>query len=328
MKPKRLLSLLTVLTLLMCLLPAGLIKAEELQTLTLMLDYVPNTNHTGIYWALEKGYYQEAGIDLKIIEPGNDLTSINAVASGQAQLGVSYQEDLTYAHANNETIGVKAIATIMKENTSGFASLKDSGIQSPADFEGKVYAGWQSPSEEAILKESMKLAGADPDQLKIVGASGQGPRGLGKQYDIQWYYEAWDNVKAELDGIELNYMPLKKIDPRLNYYTPIIVAQDKLIDEDTDLVKKFIQATKKGYQETMAHPQEAGELMANRLKEYDREFILKSQEIASKLYTDQADQWGEMEASVWDGYTDFMLEHQLIDKNVDSQALFTNDLLD
>lgn len=303
------------------------ILAQDLKKVTLILDYVPNTNHTGIYWALDKGYYEEEGIDLEIIEPGTDLTSIQAVAAGNADLGVSYQEDLTYAQAN-QGVPVKAIATIMKYNTSGFVSLADSGIEGPADFEGKTYAGWQSPSEEAIIGELMKQAGADPNQLTMVGDTGMGPRGLSRHYDIQWYFEAWDNVKAELDGIELNYMPLRDYDERLDYYTPIFIAGDELIQNQTDLVQGFMSATKRAYQEVMANPEAAGDFMASLLDEYDADFIKASQTIASSLYTDQPDNWGWMEESVWQGYTDFMFENELIDQVIPADQLYTNEFLE
>ena len=69
---------------------------DKLEKVTLVLDYTPNTNHTGIYLAKEKGYYKDQGIDLEIIQP-SDSDSATLVASDKAQFGVSYQEDVTYA---------------------------------------------------------------------------------------------------------------------------------------------------------------------------------------------------------------------------------------
>ncbi|MGC3362544.1 ABC transporter substrate-binding protein, partial [Enterococcus faecalis] len=86
-------------------------ETKDIKKVTLVLDYVPNTNHTGIYLAKEKGYYKEAGLDVQIIEPGDNSTSIGLVGADKAQFGVSYQEDVTYAHADGQNIPVKAIAT-------------------------------------------------------------------------------------------------------------------------------------------------------------------------------------------------------------------------
>ena len=110
---------------------------SDLQEVTLILDYTPNTNHTGIYVALEEGYFADEGLAVNIIEPGDNNTSAALVAAGKGEFGVSYQEDVTYALTGEEPMPIKAIATVIQHNTSGFAALKDSGIEGPADFEGK-----------------------------------------------------------------------------------------------------------------------------------------------------------------------------------------------
>ena len=125
--------------------------------ITLVLDYVPNTNHTGFYVAQELGYYEAQGLNVTVIEPGdNDSTTLCAV--GRAEFAVSYQENVTYARTASEPLPIRAIATIIQHNTSGFIFRPDSGIESPKDFEGKVYAGWQAPSEAAVLEAVMKQA--------------------------------------------------------------------------------------------------------------------------------------------------------------------------
>ena len=132
---------------------------EKLQKVTLMLDYTPNTNHTGIYVAKDKGYYKEEGIDLDIVQP-SDGNSSTLVATGQAQFGVSYQEDVTYALTKEkDPLPITAIATIIQHNTSGFASPASKNIKTPKDFEDKTYGGWGSPSEEAIVKLAMEKNG-------------------------------------------------------------------------------------------------------------------------------------------------------------------------
>ena len=95
---------------------------------TLVLDYLPYTNHTGIYVAQKNGYFKEEGLKVNIIEPGDNNTSAALVAAGKGQFGVSYQEDVTYALTAQDPMPIKAIATIIQHNTSGFVALKDSGI--------------------------------------------------------------------------------------------------------------------------------------------------------------------------------------------------------
>ena len=298
--------------------------AKKMTDVTLVLDYVPNTNHTGIYVAQDKGYYKDAGLNVKIIEPGDDATSIGLVGAGKAQFGLSYQEDVTYAHADGQNIPVKAIATVIKHNTSGFASLASANINSPKDFSNKTYAGWQSPSEEAVLKAVMTQAGADFKTLKIVGASGAGPENLGKEADIEWYFEGWDVVKAKDAGIKLNYLPVRDLDERLDYYKPVITASDTKKKKNPKVVQAFMDATKKGYQDAMKDPQASAKILSKSLPDYKLEFLEESQDFLSANYTDDADNWGVMEEKVWDNYTDFMKEYGLVKSNVDSKDLFTN----
>ena len=104
--------------------PAPESKAQEekkLEKITVMLDWVPNTNHTGLYVAKDKGYFKEQGLEVEIIQPSEGGTS-QLVATGKAQFGVSYQEDVTMARANG--IPVVSIAAVIQHNTSGFASKK------------------------------------------------------------------------------------------------------------------------------------------------------------------------------------------------------------
>ncbi|MGX7058878.1 ABC transporter substrate-binding protein [Vagococcus humatus] len=302
-------------------------KDQPLTQVSLILDYLPNTNHTGIYVAEEKGYYQEQGIKLTIVEPGDDTTSIGLLGANKGEFGLSYQEDLTYAAASKQRIPVTAVATVLEHNTSGFVSMKSSHITRPKDFEGKVYAGWQSPSEEAVLKAVMTNDQADYQQLKLVGSSGNAMAGLGKEVDIKWFFEGWDYTQAVMDGYQLDFLPLRKLDKRLDYYTPIILATDKVIKEDPDLVRRFLKATKQGYQYAIDHPEEGANILHKKVPEYDLAFLKKSQAFVSKHYTDDPSKWGEMKQEVWDNYTDFMLENQLITKKIPAKTLYTNEFL-
>ena len=161
-----------------------------LKDITVVLDYVPNTNHTGFYVAQELGYYEAQGLNVTVIEPGdNDSTTLCAV--GRAEFAVSYQENVTYARTASEPLPIRAIATIIQHNTSGFIFRPDSCIESPKDFEGKVYAGWQAPSEAAVLEAVMKQDGADFSKLTMVGASGSGLDSMTNGIDIQWEFEGW-----------------------------------------------------------------------------------------------------------------------------------------
>ncbi len=302
-------------------------STEETKEVTLVLDYVPNTNHTGIYVAQNKGYFEEEGLKVNIIEPGDNNTSAALVAAGKGQFGISYQEDVTYALTAEEPMPIKAIATIIQHNTSGFVTLKDSGITSPKDFEGKTYAGWQSLSEEAVIKAVMNNAGADFDKLTMVGADGSGLSQLNSGIDILWEFKGWAIIKAEMEGMEFNYMPLNTLDERLDYYTPVVITNNDMIENDPETVQKFMNAVKKGYEFAIDNPDEAAEILHEYIPDYNLDFLKESQAYLSAEYAKDADSWGVMKDSVWDGYTDFMYENGLISKKITAGEQYTNEFL-
>ena len=121
-------------------------ESGPLEAVTLVLDWVPNTNHTGLYAALENGYYEEEGLDVEIVQPSVG-GSADLIAAGQGEFGISYQEQVTIARTTTDPLPVKAIAAIIQHNTSGFASPSDKNINRPKDFEGKKYGGWGSPQK-------------------------------------------------------------------------------------------------------------------------------------------------------------------------------------
>ncbi len=303
-------------------------EGDKLKKITLVLDYTPNTNHTGIYLAKEKGYYKDQGIDLEIIQP-SDSDSATLVASDKAQFGVSYQEDVTYALTREkDPLPVKAIATIIQHNTSGFAAPVEKNIKTAKDFEGKTYGGWGSPSEEAIIKLAMEKQGADFNKLKRVDI-GQDDyfTATKKNIDFAWVFDAWTGVEARLKNIKLDYIPIKDIDPALDYYTPILITSNKTIKENPDLVKKFMAATSKGYEEAIKDPSGAADILSKAVPELDKNLVKASQEYLAKLYKDDAQKWGQMKAEVWKNYAKFMQDNGLIKKALNVDEAFTNEFL-
>ena len=308
-------------------------KSSDETTVTLMLDYTPNTNHSGIYVAQNKGYYEEEGLKVEIIEPGDNATT-SMVAAGKADFGVSYQEDVTYALTSEDPLPIKTIAAVVQHNTSGFVALESMGIESVKDFEGKTYAGWGAPSEEAVIHAVMNEAGADFDKLTIVGADGSGIPGLSDEVgpnkvNLGWEFYGWAVIQAIQAGYEVTYIPLKDLDERLDYYTPVIITNDELISNDPETVKKFMAATKKGYEYAIEHPDEAAEILhEDALPDTDLEFLKASQKYLSEEYAKDAPSWGIMKDSVWNDYTDFMYECGLIDHKIDAKDQYTNEFVE
>lgn len=301
---------------------------KNLKKVTLVLDYIPNTNHTGLYVAKAKGYYKEEGLDVDIQQPSSG-DAATLVATGKADFGVSYQEEVTYALTRDkDALPITAIAAIIQHNTSGFASPSSKNIKTPKDFEGKTYGGWGSPSEQAILKLAMEKYGAKFDKLKKVDI-GQDDffAATKKNIDFAWIFEGWDGIKAKGIKEQLNYIPVRDIDPALDYYTPLIITNRNMIKGDPDTVKKFMNATSKGYNFAIKNPEEAAKILMKEVPEIDKNLALPSQEFLSTQYQADAPKWGLMKASVWENYAKFMKKNGLINKDLNIKEAFTNEFL-
>ena len=321
--------LLITVILLFCL-PAcqkGTSGEKEFQKITVILDWVPNTNHTGIYVAKENGYYNDEGLEVEIIQP-SEGGSADLVAAGKGEFGISYQEQVTYARTTDDPLPIVAIAAIVQHNTSGFASPADKDIKTPADFEGKIYGGWGSPMEEAMLKGLMEKYDADYSKLEIVniGAS-DFLTSISRDVDFAWIFYGWDGIKAELEDIPIDFMLLQEVDPLLDFYTPLIIASEATIDEDPGLVEKFLRATEKGYLLAIENPEEAAQLFLLDNSELDTELVTASQKYLSGQYRADSPKWGAMEKSIWDNFSNWMYDNNLLQARLESEKAFTNEFL-
>lgn len=293
---------------------------------TAVLDWTPNTNHTGLYVALSEGYFEEEGLDVAIIQP-QEGTAEQIVAAGSAQFGVGYQESVTFARA--EGIPIVSLAAVIQHNTSGFASLAEKGITEPKDFENKKYGGWGSPIEEATLRYLMEQEGADPNKLQIIttGDADFFQASSTGEVDYAWIFEGWTGIEAKLRGIELNYIDLGKVAEVFDYYTPVIITSEKMVSENRELVQKFMKAVEKGYKFCIEKPEQAAEIILKNVPELDRDLVVESQKYLADKYQEDAPYWGMQKHEVWERYMYWLYENGFIENQVDVTKAFTNEFL-
>jgi ABC-type nitrate/sulfonate/bicarbonate transport system substrate-binding protein len=302
-------------------------KEETLKKVTIILDWVPNTNHTGLYVAKDNGYFKEEGLDVEIIQPAEGSAS-SLIAAAKGDFGISYQEDVTYARTSKSPLPIKAIATIIQHNTSGFASPVGKNIKSPKDFEGKTYGGWGSPSEVAILKALMEKDNADFSKLKMVDAGSEDFFAVTKKaIDFEWIFYGWTGIEAKLKNIPIDYIDIGKLNKDLDYYTPVIIANENKLKENPEIAKKFLKAVTKGYEYSMEKPEESARILLKNAPETNEALALESQKYLKNQYKADAKRWGEMKESVWNNYTKFLLDRKLIEKDMKASEAFTNEYL-
>lgn len=299
--------------------------ADKLKKVSVVLDWTPNTNHTGLYVAKKLGYFEEQGLDVDIIMPG-EAGADQLVASGKADFGVSYQEGITQARVQD--VLLVSIAAIIQHNTSGFASIASKSITSPKDFEGKTYGGWGAPLEQAVLQSLMQKEKADINKLDIVNAGDLDFfTMMEKDIDFAWIYYAWTGIEAELRGEKINMLYLTDYSDQLDYYTPVLATNEKMIQDNPDVVKAFVAAASKGYEYAIENPSEAADILIEAAPDLDKALVHKSQEWLADKYQDDAKQWGEQKLSVWENYAKWMSSNQVLEGEFDAKKAFTNDFL-
>jgi ABC-type nitrate/sulfonate/bicarbonate transport system substrate-binding protein len=300
---------------------------EPPETVLVMLDWFPNTNHTGLYVALDQGWYSEAGLDVEIVQPAEGSTLVQVVAAGQADFGISHQEEVSHARA--EELPIVSVAAIIQHNTSGFASPQDRGIERPKDFEGKRYGSWGSPSERAVLDVLMACDGGDVDEVEFIDIGWADYfTVVERDVDFAWIFYGWTGVEAELRGAPLNIVMLSDwTDCVPDYYTPVIITSEENVAEQPELVRSFMDATSRGYDFAIANPAEAAEMLLKHAPESNADLVKRSQEWLSPRYQADATRWGEQELAIWQGYADWMADRGLLPSHIDAAAAFTNEFL-
>lgn len=302
-------------------------STKNSQKITMVLDWTPNTNHTGIYVAQEKGYFKEAGLDVSVIQPP-DNGATDLVASGGAEFGIDFQDTLAAAFSSDSPLPVTAVAAILQHNTSGLISLKKKGIDSPGKLEGHSYATWDSPIEQAVLKNVVEKDGGDFSRVKLISTYVEDiVAALHADIESVWIYYGWDGVKCDMEGLSTNFLPFADMNPTFDYYSPVIIGNNDYMKKNPDTTKAFLSAVKKGYEYAAGNPSDAADILLKAVPELDEKLVQKSQEYLSKQYIADAAQWGEIDADRWNGFYQWLNENKLVDNALDENAGFTMDYL-
>ena len=300
---------------------------EELTSVTFMLDWVPNTNHTGVFVAEANDYFEEAGLAVEIIQPG-EVYPEAAVAGGATDFGISFQEQVTLARADD--VPIVSIATVLQHNTSGFASAAALNVASPVDFEGLRYGSFGSPFEAPTLEVLMNCDGGNFSQLEIVNTGWSDPLALiaEEQIDVAWIFYGWQGFQAQQQGVGINVLMMEDYFNCVpDYYTPVVIASEDTIANEPEVVKATMGALSRGYDFAIQNPSEAAELLLAAVPELDTELVKASQDWLSKYYQAGAPRWGEQKESVWQDYTDWMVKHGILSTSISASDAFTNEFL-
>lgn len=302
---------------------------EGLKKVTFVLDWTPNTNHTGLYVAEAKGYFEEAGLEIEIVQPPEGDAEM-IVASGDAQFGVSFQDYLMPALVGENALPIEAVAAIIQHNTSGIISRAGEGITSPKGMEGKKYATWDLDLEKATIRQIMEADGGDYDQIEMIPSTATDEVSAlrSKSVDAIWVFYGWAGIATEVAGLETDYFAFIDIDEVFDFYTPVIIGNSDWMKENEETTKAFLAAVKKGYEYAIEDPEGAAEILLEANPELESELVLRSQEYLKDQYQAEVEQWGYIDPARWNAFYNWINEKGLAESEIPENTGFTNEYLE
>ncbi len=303
-----------------------------MDALTLALDWTPNTNHTGFFVALERGFYAERGIALSVHSPAQDayaITPAQRLADGAADVAVVPSESVLSMATKATPVHLRAVAALLQEDLSAVVALRSSGIARPADLDGRTYASYRARYEDEVVRAMVRRDGGAgslvvsyPEKLGIWETLLTGTA------DATWVFSAWEGVAAEGAGLELaSFAPTAFGIPY--GYSPVLAARDADVQAARGPLERFLAATRDGFAVAAADPEAATAALRPHVPAADLAAIdlHESQRRVAAGYG-VGEGWGRMEPGRWRAWVDWLGERGLIEGTVDPADLFTNELLE
>lgn len=251
---------------------AGRAKAQT-QPATLRLDWTPSGYHAPYFFALAKGYYKEQGIDLQIFDGKGSLSTLTAISEGADTIGIASLATMALGVSQGRPL--ISIAGMIQTMPDGIISLKGSGITKPKDIEGKTWGYNPDDYSTKLFPAFAAAAGIDESKVKKVQLSHAVVHTalLTGKIDFMIGWEFTDALRiARQKPIE---PPIKYADYGVNMLGGGIFVHKKTAAEKTPLLKGFLAATTKGFNEALKNPEVAVDALVAARPGADKELLLE-----------------------------------------------------
>lgn len=232
------------------------LPAAAQEKLSVALDWTPNTNHVGLYVAQAQGWFDDAGLDVEIL-PYTDTSSGTLVAAGVAEFGILSAVGF---HSQRATgADMTAVMAVVQHETGRvvFNGERDD-IQRPADLDGKIYAGFGSAWENALLSTIIRNDGGQGvfDTVTL-GTSAYEALANGS-VDFTLEVSTWEGVNSVL--LNRPQRAFRYADYGVpDQHTTFLAGNGTWLAQNPDTARAFVQAAQRGYDFAVNNPQEAAE---------------------------------------------------------------------
>ena len=310
-------------------LSAGLLTAcalEEPDKVSLALDWYPNSNHAGFYVAQAKGYYETEGLDVNIYVPANPEDVLKTVGAGRDDFGVSYQAEVLLARG--EGVPVKSVAALVQHPLNSIMVLEDSGITRPAHLRGKKIGITGIPFEEALFSAMLEYDGISVDDVTVVSVGFNLAPALmtGKVDAIVGAYWTHESILMEMQDHPITVLRMEDWGVP-DFYELVVVASDDTVSDKGDLVKRFLWATARGFEDAMNDPQGAVDVLVDANPETDRELESRGIELLAPLWIGDDVTFGTQLPERWQSLARWMKDEGLLGQGVDPEEAFNSEIM-
>jgi putative hydroxymethylpyrimidine transport system substrate-binding protein len=300
----------------------------ERQPLSLTLDFYPNPDHAGIYMAQKLGYFEEAGLDVKIAAPSDPSAPLKLVAAGQTDLAISYEPEV--ALARDKGLDVVAVGALVNRPLTSMIWLKKSGIKGVGGLKGKTIATAGIPYQDAFLKTILARVHLTPEDVKSVNVgfgllpalvSGSAQAMLGGYVNVE-------GIDLRERGKEPVVTPVDKLGVP-TYDELVLVANRQKLEEDPEAVRLFLAALKRGTNAAVANPGAATKAVIE--ANPDLEPKLTAAEVKATLpllgARVKGQPYGYMDPKQWEAFAGWMRDNGLIESLPQTSELLDDSYL-
>ncbi|MBE6006279.1 MAG: ABC transporter substrate-binding protein [Sarcina sp.] len=304
---------------------------KELREMNVVLDWYPNAIHAFLYDAIEKGYFEEEGLDVKIRFPANDNDAIALVAAGRAEIGLFYQQDTIQAVVN-QGAGIKSIGAVCQTPLNVILSLKEKNVNSPKDFVGKTVGYGGTALSEAMVEAIMENVGEDPKSVNLqnVGFDLMSSMTTGQVDATIGCLVNHEVPQMEEEGFDVSWFQLTDYGMP-NFYELVFLANDQMIEEEPETLRAFLRACGKGFDDFQADTEGVLNILLGNQSEENfplsptveaksAEVLLPRMETADAPFMSQTEE-------NWKENIEWMKEHKLIDRVPDVSEVMTTEFM-
>ncbi|SFU19421.1 ABC transporter substrate-binding protein [Mesorhizobium sp. YR577] len=309
--------------------PACAQSAAAPEKINLSMHFnVPQLSWYGIYWADEKGYFKEAGIELNYQYLRGSTLAVQSTAAGQSQLGIAAADTALSAVAKD--LPIRVVANHLQKDATGVIVDKAKvDAKSFKDLDGKTIVTSDTTTLATLLRAGLKREGMT-DKVKVLSVDAQAvcTLMLTDQADGCTGFSFAHALQVKAKGIDPVFLPFSTPDfPILGH---VILANNDYLADHADTVRAFLAATARGYQEANADIPATVEMMARIDPTQPRETLTDAITIIAGLTTSprsEASGWGYMDDQSWNNLYSGLIEGAVMQPGLDISKVYTNDYL-